>query len=78
MNKNEFIEQVQKPYQDLWKCLVIVQQACVNDSQEYWDMYMREAERYLQKYPGNPFAYRCGRFLLDCADDIKKLNEGEN
>lgn len=77
MNKQEFIDKVHKPYQELWKCIVIVQQACLNDTQEYWDMYMREADRYCKAYPENPFAYRCGRFLLDCAEDIRKMNKGE-
>lgn len=80
MNKTEFIEQVQEPYKDLWKILVIAQQASVSKSQEVWDMFGREAERYCKLYPDkekNPFGYRCGQFLLDAAEDIQKMNEGD-
>jgi len=78
MNKTEFIEQVQEPYKDLWKCIKLAQQASVSDTQEVWDMYFREADRYCKSYPNNLFAYRCGRFLLDAAEDLKKMNqEGE-
>lgn len=81
MNKTEFIEQVQEPYKDLWKILKIVQQASVTNSDEFWEMYGREADRYCKAYPDkekNPFGYRCSQFMLDAAEDIKKMNqEGE-
>lgn len=78
MNREEFVSQVQEPYKELWKCIKLAQQASVSKSQEVWDMYMREADRYCKSYPNNPFAYRCGRFLLDAAEDIQKMNmEGE-
>lgn len=78
MNKDDFVKRIQTPYKDLWKCIVLAQQACVSQSEEFWEMYGREADRYCKAYPDNPFAYRCGRFLLDAAEDIKKMNqEGE-
>lgn len=75
MNREEFKSSIQEPYKELWKCLLLVQQACVSQSEEFWEMYGREADRYCKAYPDNPFAYRCGQFLLDAADDIKKMNQ---
>ena len=74
MNRTEFENEIRKPYQQLWKCIVLVQQACSDNSEEYWSMYGREVERLCKQYETNPFGYRCGRFMLDAAEDIKRMN----
>lgn len=76
MNREEFIANVQKPYQDLWKCIKLAQQASVSQSEEFWEMYAREADRYCKMYQDNPFGYHCGTFLLDAAEAINKMNRG--
>ena len=78
MNKEGFVERVQKPYKQVWTIVLLAQKAIYSGKQEDWDMYAKEADRYAKEGLDNPFQNRCAAFIYDAVDDLKKMNqEGE-
>ena len=84
MDDKVFKEKVYGPYSDVWKILKLIQYAGQSEAdQEKWDMYMREIDRYTEKYKDNELAQGLISFLVGhddfkgAGDIIAKLNGGK-
>ena len=75
MNKDGFVEKVQKPYKQVWTIVLLAQKAIYSGKQEDWDLYAKEADRYAKEGLDNPFQSRCATFVYDAVDDLKKMNK---
>lgn len=83
MNDKVFKEKVYGPYSDVWKILKIIQYAGqTSEDDEKWEMYMREIDRFSEKYKDNELAQGLLSFLVGhddfkgAGDIIAKLNGG--
>lgn len=77
MTEGVFHEKVFGPYQDAWKLIALLQYCSRTNNHENWNKFGDEVDRFC-KSADNPFKERLARFLLDCAEDIATMNEGEN
>jgi len=83
MEDKVFKEKVYGPYSEVWKILRIIQFAGQsNDDQEKWDMYIKEIDRYAEKYKDNEIAQGLISFLVGyddfrgAGDIIARMNRG--
>ena len=64
MNDKVFKEKVYGPYSDVWKILKVIQYAGqTSEDDEKWEMYMREIDRFTEKYKDNELAEGLLSFL---------------
>lgn len=75
MEDQRFREVIYGPYGEGWKIIKLLQH-CTEHSGD-WDKWYAEYDRFCKAYPENKFAYDLGSFLLDAAEDIKKMNGEE-
>ena len=76
MNDGEFREKIYGPYSESWKLIKLLQYCSRTNNHENWNKFGDEVDRF-SKTADNPFKERLARFLLDCAEDIATMNEGE-
>lgn len=76
MKDGEFKEKIYGPYSESWKMLKLLQYCSKHNKHENWEKYVNEVDRFC-KAADNPFKERLSRFLLDAAEDIAAMNEGE-
>lgn len=75
MEDKVFKEKVYGPYSEAWKVIKLLQH-CTEHGGD-WDKWYAEFDRFCKAHPGNQFAYDLGKFLMDAAEDIKKMNGEE-
>ena len=84
MDDKVFMEKIYGPYSEVWKILKIIQFAGqTEEDKETWEMYMREIDRYSEKYKDSEIAQGLISFLVGHGDFkgaghiIAKLNGGK-
>ena len=76
MTDDKWKTTIYEPYLETWKILKLIQhadQSC--DSDEAWQMFMKEIDRLNRTYPDNAFAQDLIRRLLDAGDHIARMNK---
>jgi hypothetical protein len=76
MTEGDFKLKVFGPYQESWKLLALLQYCSKTNNHENWTKFGDEVDRFC-KAADNPFKERLARFLLDAAEDIAAMNEGD-
>lgn len=78
MNNKDFTEKIYGPYNEAWKLIKLLQHCSkYKESDEHWELWYKELERYSKLYPGNKFAHDLLLFVgQTAACDIRDMNEG--
>lgn len=77
MTEGDFREKVYGPYGEGWKMLKLLQYCSRTNNHENWDIFVDEVDRFC-KAADSPFKEHLARFLLDAAEDIAEMNEGDS
>lgn len=75
MNDETFKKEIYEPYLETWKILKLIQhadQSC--DSDEAWQLFMKEIDRLNNAYPGNTFVQDLIGLLISAGNHIAKMN----
>lgn len=76
MNDGEFKSKVYGPYGEAWKIIKLLQHCSRTNNHENWEMFEKECDRFC-KAANNPFSERLAGFLVNAAEDIATMNEGD-
>ena len=78
MNTEEFKEKIYAPYSEAWKIIKIIQFAGQGtNSDELWEAYLREIDRFSKENKENEFAKETlVKMLIDAGCVIAKMNGG--
>jgi hypothetical protein len=76
MNNEVFKAKIYEPYLKAWKILKLIQHADQSsDSDEVWQLFIKEIDRLNHTYPDNAFAQDLIRLLIDAGDHIARMNK---
>ena len=77
MDNKDFKEKVYTPYNEAWSLLKPLQKlrSKATEDNKAWEDWVRNIDKYRDKYSDNPFALAVYKMLLDAGDVIGKMNE---